>query len=131
MDLREYFENTKGTGVLATADAEGRVNAAIYARPRVMDDGTVAFIMADHLSHRYLESNPHAAYLFREAGEGYAGKRLQLTRLKQETDPEKINALRRREVPPVSLPKEGEKRFLVYFQVDSVRPLVGGGEGPE
>ncbi len=30
MDLRVYFENTKGHGVLATADEQGRVNMAIF-----------------------------------------------------------------------------------------------------
>jgi len=39
MSISEYFENTKGTGVLATADSEGKVDAAIYARPHVMEDG--------------------------------------------------------------------------------------------
>ena len=36
--LSEYFEKTKGTGILATADAEGHVNVAVYARPHVPDD---------------------------------------------------------------------------------------------
>ena len=45
MNLRTYFEDTKGLGVLSTADGEGRVNAAVYARPHVMDDGSLAFIM--------------------------------------------------------------------------------------
>lgn len=31
--LKFYFENTKGTGVLATADSDGKVDAAIYSRP--------------------------------------------------------------------------------------------------
>ena len=38
MDLQPYFEETKGHGVLATADASGRVNLAIFARPHVLDD---------------------------------------------------------------------------------------------
>jgi hypothetical protein len=45
MQLREYFESKKGVGVMSTADLQGRVNAAIYARPHVMDDGTIAFII--------------------------------------------------------------------------------------
>ncbi|HPI23199.1 MAG TPA: pyridoxamine 5'-phosphate oxidase family protein, partial [Spirochaetota bacterium] len=45
MDLKDYFETRQGTGVLATADAQGNVDAALYSRPHVMDDGTVAFIM--------------------------------------------------------------------------------------
>ena len=46
MELYDYFENTKGTGVLATADAEGHVDAASCA-PTPAKDGTVAFIMAN------------------------------------------------------------------------------------
>jgi hypothetical protein len=128
MNLNEYFESKRGMGVLSTADGQGVVNSAVYARPHVFEDDVVAFIMADRLSHHNLQSNPHAAYLFREAGDGYAGKRLQLTFVKEETDPEKINALRRRETPSICLPKEGERRFLVFFRVDSIRPLIGSGE---
>jgi hypothetical protein len=75
MKLSEYFENTKGKGVMSTADSHGILTAAVYARPHVMDDGTVAFIMADRLTHKNLESNPHAVYLFMEDGEKYVGKR--------------------------------------------------------
>ena len=51
MSLAEYFETAKGTGVLATANDQGRVDAAIYARPHVIDSETVAFIMRERLSH--------------------------------------------------------------------------------
>lgn len=33
MGLKDYFENTKGVGVLATADNNGKVDAAVYAGP--------------------------------------------------------------------------------------------------
>jgi len=125
MSLKEYFEQTRGFGVLATASADGSVDVAVYARPHVVDDETVAFIMADRLSRRNLQSNPHAAYLFREGASGYAGRRLHLTKVGEETDAEKINALRRRKVPIACEPGEGEVRFLVTFHVDRVRPLVG------
>jgi len=125
MELKEYFETAKGTGVLATADSSGKVDVAIYGRPHVMEDATVAFIMADHLSHENLQSNPYAAYLFVEAGGGYKGKRLYLTKVKEETDPQRIAALRRRTTPAGCHPSEGEQRFLVHFRLDRVRPLVG------
>jgi len=124
MKLSEYFEQVKGTGVLATASGEGEVDVAIYARPHFVDEQTVAFIMADRLSHRNLQSNPHAAYLFVERSEGYKGKRLHLTKVGEETDPEKIQALRRRPLPAECL-VEGESRYLVHFRIDRVRPLVG------
>ena len=68
MDLKDYFEKKQGLGVLATSDANGKVDAAVYSRPHVMAEGTVALIMHDRLSHHNLESNPHAAYLFVEEG---------------------------------------------------------------
>jgi hypothetical protein len=68
MDLYEYFEGAKGLGVLATADDQGRVDVAVYASPHVMDDSTITFIMADRLTHHNLQSNAHAAYLFKEDG---------------------------------------------------------------
>jgi hypothetical protein len=30
MALKDYFEEQKGTGVLATADSSGKVDAAVY-----------------------------------------------------------------------------------------------------
>lgn len=46
-DLHTFFEHAGGTGILAIAHADGRANAAMYARPRIMDDGSVALIMQD------------------------------------------------------------------------------------
>jgi hypothetical protein len=130
MKLSDYFENVRGTGVLATADSEGKVDVAVYARPHVMDEETVAFIMADRLSHRNLQSNPYAAYLFMEAGEGYAGKRLHLIKVQEETDTERIEAVRRRKTPSACLDSSEENKYLVHFRVESVRPLIGDGPEP-
>jgi hypothetical protein len=54
MTLKDYFESVKGRGVLATADADGRVDAAIYATPHFIDDETIAFIMRDRLTNPML-----------------------------------------------------------------------------
>jgi hypothetical protein len=122
----EYFENASGHGVLATADSEGKVNVALYARPQAVGDDTVAFIMRDRLTHANLQSNPHAAYLFFEDGsKGYKGLRLYLSKVSEEKDTERLHALRRRSHgEPV-----GEKGslFLVLFKVDKVLPLIGAG----
>ncbi|MDZ7832610.1 MAG: pyridoxamine 5'-phosphate oxidase family protein [Desulfobacterales bacterium] len=126
MDLKSYFENTKGTGIISTADKDGNVDCAIYARPHVMDDGSIAMIMRDRLSHKNLQSNPKAAYMFIEDGPGYKGKRLFLTKTKEDEDRELIESLKRRSYPEDHPPNE-EARFLVYFQVDKELPLVGSG----
>jgi hypothetical protein len=125
MSLKAYFEEKKGIGVLSTASAEGKVNSAVYSRPQVMEDGTVAFIMTSRLSHENLVGNPHAAYLFKEEGPGYQGKRLALTKIRETDDAELIEPLRRRHYNQ----DEEEKikpLHLVYFRVDAERPLVGG-----
>ena len=125
MKLSEYFEKAKGIGVLATTDASGQVNQAIYGRPHFLDandDDTCSFIMSNRLSHDNLKHNPSAAYLFVEEGEEYVGKRISLTVIGEETDPEKIKATRRRHIPVTS---EEEGKFLVHFHIEGVRPLIG------
>jgi hypothetical protein len=125
MRLREYFESVKGRGVLATADGDGKVDAAIYATPHFIDDETIAFIMRDRLTHDNLRSNPHAAYLFMEAGEKFVGKRLFLTKTREEEDSELLYSLRRKEYSD----DKTEPKFLVFFQIDRVLPLIGSGDG--
>jgi len=129
MDLRDYFDKAKGIGVLATSDKEGKVDLAIYAKPHVMEDETIAFIMADRLTHHNLQSNTHAAYLFKEEGQGYKGTRLFLTKLREEQDSDLLYAIRSKRYP--SETEEGKPRFLVFFKVDKVLPLVGAGRDPE
>ena len=129
MDLKDYFENVKGTGVMATSDDQGHVDVAIYSKPHFMDDGTVAFIMADRLTHHNLQSNNQAAYLFMEEGPGYKGRRLFLTKIREEQDSELLYSIRSKRF--ASEKEEGKTRFLVFFAIDKILPLVGAGEDPE
>ena len=125
MNLGEYFEQTKGHGVLATADAEGEFNAAIYARPHFMGDDIVAFIMAERLTHENLQSNPWATYIFIEHGEGYKGKRLYLKKVKQEQNDQLISEICRK--CDYSHYHIGT-RYVVHFTVEKVLPLIGDQE---
>lgn len=127
MDLKSYFEKTKGLGVLSTADAQGNVDSAVYARPYVQEDGSLALITRDRLSHANLQSNPKAAYLFKEEGPGYKGIRLFLTKVREEQDEQKIEALKRRSYPQDEKIHE-EARFLVYFTIEKELPLIGTGK---
>jgi hypothetical protein len=123
--LRQYFEQIKGIGILSTADGNGKVDAAVYSRPHVMEDGTLAFIMRDRLTHKNVRENPHATYLFVEDGPGYKGKRLFLSMVREEIESELLYELRRREYPD-DKDRRGTK-FLVFFQLDEELPLVGSG----
>jgi hypothetical protein len=128
MKLNEYFENAKGIGVLATADGSGRVNTAIYSRPHFTDENdekTLAFIMADRLNHANIQANPHASYLFVEEGQGYAGKRLHLTKVREETSTDLVAAICRR--CNYNMYGKESLRYVVFFTVDEVLPLIGPG----
>ena len=123
MSLADYFTNVKGLGVLATSDSDGNVDIAIYSRPYIIDETTIAFSMLERLSYANVQSNPKAAYLFVEQGEGYVGKRLHLTMTGEEKDPQRIETIRAQHQRNY---KSQEKvRHLVYFTIDKIRPLVG------
>jgi len=127
MTLDEYFNNVTGKGILSTADAEGKVDAAIYSTPRILEDGTLAFIMRDHLTHHNIGSNPYAAYLFIEDGTHYKGIRLFLKKVREDNDPELISKMTRRHLTPEQDKAKGAK-FLVYFSLEKILPLIGSGD---
>lgn len=124
MSLKDYFENIEGRGILATADESGNVDVALYARPHVIDDKTVAFIMRERITHQNLKTNHRAAYMFIEKGPGHKGKRLYLTKLREETNTELINQMCRKQ-EHIAQPGDDSNKYLVMFGVDRVRPLVG------
>ena len=127
MNLKDYFEQAQGTGVLATADSEGKVNAAIYSRPHVLDDGTVVFLMRQRLTHHNLQSNPYASFLFRESGPGFTGLRLHLKKVKEETNSPLIAEMTRGSLTPEEDRLKGPK-YLVHFIIEKRLPLIGSGE---
>jgi hypothetical protein len=127
MTLNEYLQKVTGRGVLATADANGRVDAAIYSKPHILADGTLAFIMRDHLTHHNIGSNPYATYLFIEDGPHYQGIRLFLKKVREDTDPDLIAKMTRRSLSPAEDKAKGPK-FLVYFTLEKTLPLIGSGE---
>ena len=124
MSLKEYFQVAKGTGVISTSDGDGKVNSAIYSRPYVIDEETVAFIIANRLTRRNLKVNPKCAFLFIEKGDGFSGKRFALTMTREgKGEDEPDTALTawyekyRQAYPEESL-------YLGYFHVVETLPLV-------
>lgn len=123
MSLADYFADTNGMGVLATSDLEGNVDLAIYSRPYIIGEDTVALSMLEKLSYANIKSNPKAAYMFVESGGGYKGTRFYLIMTGEETNPERITEIRNQRV---KVKHYDEKiRHLIYFRVERIRPLVG------
>ena len=124
MDLYAYFEKTEGTGILATCDSDGIVDLAIYAKPEVAGELTIAFVMKERLSHQNLRTNPHAAYMFIEKNGAYKGCRLYLTKLREETNTSIIEEFIKRQ-PEIAESGDDSNKYLVYFHVDNIWPLAG------
>ena len=127
MNLQNYFAQTIGKGVLATASSDGRVDAAVFSRPHFMEDGTVVFIMRKRLTHSNLQTNPYATYLFIEEKRGYAGVRLFLKKIREDQDPELLAKMTRRNLSAEEDAAKGPK-FIVYFAVEKTLELIGGEE---
>lgn len=126
MNLADYFKHASGTGVLATCDPGHEVDVAIYAKPYVADENTVIFVMKERLSHQNLLSNPQAAYLFMEDGRNDKGVRLYLTMIREEKNQTAIKAMQKKQ--PCMFPAEDDsEKFMVSFQIDRVRSLIGDG----
>ncbi len=124
MSLFEYFENAEGIGILATADSDGMVDIALYARPEVVDESTIALVMRERLSHQNLKSNPNAAYMFIEKGPGYSGKRLYLTKIREETNKSLVDSFIKKQ-PEICPAEDDSNKYLVFFHVENIWPLTG------
>ncbi|MFA5422710.1 MAG: pyridoxamine 5'-phosphate oxidase family protein [Phycisphaerae bacterium] len=123
MDLGKYFAKANGTGILATADEEGNVDLAIYAKPVVVDRNTIAFVMRERLSHQNIEDNPKAAYMFIEKAGG-KGLRLYLAMEREETNSSIVNKIIA-EHPEICPAQDEANKYLVLFKVEKIRELVG------
>ena len=124
MTLTDYFTNTRGTGILSTADSRGKITSAVYARPTVLADGTLAFLMRERLSYKNIRTNPHATYLFIETGAGYQGTRLYLQKIDEIDDPQLAQQMTRKSLTPEQDREKGPKH-LVRFRVEESLELVG------
>jgi len=124
MTLKDYFESRSGICILSSADRSGKVTTAVYSAPRVMEDGSVCFIMRERLTYRNILENPHAACMYIEHGGGYQGIRLFLAKVREVNDQDLIARMTRRNLTPEEDRSKGPKH-LVIFRVDKILPLIG------
>jgi len=62
--------------------------------------------------------------MFIEKGPGYKGKRLFLSKVREEQGTELLQFLQRRQY----IDEKGGAKFLVFFKIDKELPLVGSGD---
>ena len=123
MKLAELFPEG-GRGVIATADAVGTVNTAIYATPHVIDEETLAWGMAEGRTYGNLLANPHASYLYMAPSRGFSGWRLTLEFKEFKEEGELLEKIRENTAKIVSPQAGAAVKHVGYFKVLEVRPLI-------
>ncbi|WP_085814140.1 pyridoxamine 5'-phosphate oxidase family protein [Geoanaerobacter pelophilus] len=123
MKLAELFPEG-GRGVIATADAAGVVNQAVFAIPHVVDEQTLAWGFSDGRSIANLRVNPHASYLYLAPSRGYSGWRLSLTMKEELGEGDMLEKIKSRTAQVASPEASSAVTRVAYFKVDEVRPLI-------
>jgi len=116
--LKEFFEHSTGFGVLSTADRDGIVNAALFARPTIEGEKAL-FLTIEKKNLSNLRENKSAYYLFKKDGEGYEGVRLVLNLSRIYQDDQKASEISKKHL------KDGIERYILEFDILDILPLVG------
>jgi hypothetical protein len=127
MNLKTYFGDHEGIGILATCDPNTSVNMALYVKPLVINQTTIALVMRQRLSHQNLRNFPRATYMFIEKGktdQAFNGIRLYLNLQREEINQSVIKEIHKKE-PWIYPEGDDSEKFLVFFSVTHIRPLVG------
>ncbi len=123
MKLAELFP-AGGKGVIATASADCVVNTAVYARPHIIDEETLAWGMTDSRSYANLRQNPHASYLYLAPVSGFSGWRLTLELTRIEDSGELLDAIRKSTEEIVGPEAAAMVKHVGYFRVTEIRSLI-------
>lgn len=123
MKLAELFPEG-GRGVIATADASGQVNTAVYTMPHVIDEETLAWGMTRGRTHDNLLANPNASYLYLAPSRGGNGWRLTLQLQDIQDSGQMLDEIREH-ASRIAPAQAGEAvRYVAKFKVNEIRPLV-------
>lgn len=132
--LMDYFNKQPRIGILSTANREGKVNAAVFGSPRMVDEKTVVMGLGKNRTLDYLQQNPHAVYTILEPGEtlmDWKGLRVYLKLKDCATSGKKLEDYKREVAAALG---EGAAKMMhatLTFEVTEVRPIVDMGQGWE
>lgn len=132
--LVEFFNKQPRLGVLGTADKDGRVNAAYFGSPQMVDEKTVMMGLGQNRSLKNLQENPNAVFLIMEPGASlpeWKGVRIYLKCIDLQTSGEKLDGIRAKIAAAAG---EGAGKMIqaaVTFEVGEIRPLADFGQGWE
>jgi hypothetical protein len=125
--VMEMFNRENRIGVLATANSNGDVNAAVFGSPRMIDEDTVIMAIGENRSFKNLQENPKASFIVVEPGQtpaSWKGVRLYLEVDSFERYGEVLDSFREN-IRKVAGDRSAEAiQAAIRFKVVDVRPLI-------
>jgi hypothetical protein len=125
--VMEMFNRENRIGALATSNANGDVNAAVFGSPRMIDEDTVIMAIGDNRSFKYLQENPKASFIVIEPGKtpaSWKGIRLYLEVDGFERYGEVLDSFRENIRKLAGNKSADAIQAAIRFKVLDVRPLI-------
>ncbi|HOI13387.1 MAG TPA: pyridoxamine 5'-phosphate oxidase family protein [Methanoculleus sp.] len=132
--LMDYFNKQPRIGLLSTANREGKVDAAIFGSPMMVDEKTVVMGLGKNRTFEYLQENPNAIYTIVESGEtimDWKGLRVYLKMKEYATSGEMLERYRKQVAEVAGEDAAAMIHASVTFEVTELRPLIDMGQGWE
>lgn len=125
--VMKMFNKEARIGILATANNNKDVNAAVFGSPRMIDEDTVIMAIGDNRSAQYLEENPKASFIVIEPGQAPAtwkGVRLYLEVESFERYGEVLDSFRAKIRKMAGNKSADAIQAAIRFKITDVRPLI-------
>jgi len=130
--LMAYFNKQPRLGTLSTADKRGKVNAAYFGSPRMVDEKSIFMGLGNNRTFANLQENPSAVFMVMEPGESimdWKGVRIYVKMTECRTAGEKLDSLK---AALAAKAGEGAAKMMhaaVTFEITEIRPLADFGQG--
>ncbi len=118
-ELRQYFKQTKGNGVLITSNRHGQVDAITYPKPIIDQNDYLVFITQDPLVYQNLSHNPQAMFVFLEYFQPNKGLRLKLLKSHEENETAIQYSMQSQNFSK----KQSEIKHIISFHLQDKLPL--------
>ncbi len=132
--LMEYFNKQPRLGTLSTSSKDGKVDAALFGSPHMIDEKTVVMATAKNRTFANLQENPNAVFMIVEPGKGaidWKGVRVYLKMKEYSTSGELLDMIKGQVAKFVGEEAANRMYASVTFEVNEVRPLIDLGQGWE
>lgn len=132
--LMQFFNKQPRLGALSTASKEGKVNAAYFGSPRMVDEKTIFMGLTNNRTFANLQENPNAVFIIMEPGQTlpeWKGVRVYLKMTDCQTSGDKLDQIKATVAENAGEDAAKMMHAAVTFEIQEIRPLADFGQGWE